>query len=166
MPEQIVTRPERPEDAPSVQALQRGAFGPGAYARAAFRVREEAGHAPELSFVMERDGNLIGSVRQTRIRIGETPGLLLGPLVIDPCCKGRGYGATLIAQALAAAKESRSAFVLLVGDEPYYGRFGFKPIPAGRVRMSSPVDPARLLVAELRPAAARELSGIVRGADC
>jgi predicted N-acetyltransferase YhbS len=159
----ILTRPERPSDAPTIEALQRLAFGPGAFARAAFRVREQAPHDPALSFVAERDGDLIGSVRLTPIRVGDRKGLLLGPLVVDPAFKGLGYGKALVRLSLAEAQTAGHAFVLLVGDEPYYGPLGFKPLPPKQVALPGPVDPARLLVAELQPGAARGLRGMVAG---
>jgi predicted N-acetyltransferase YhbS len=163
MPEHIVTRPERASDAPLIEHLQRAAFGPGAYARAAFRVREQAPHDPDLSFVTERDGELIGSVRLTPIAVGERRGMLLGPLVVDPCCKGLGFGKALVRLALQRSREAGCAFVILVGDEPYYGPLGFARLPPKRVTLPGPVDPARLLVAELRPGAATDLAGMVRG---
>lgn len=163
MPEKIVTRPEQPSDGPAIDALQQLSFGPGAYARAAFRVREQAPHALPLSFVTERDGQLIGSVRLTPVSIGEREGLLLGPLVVDPCCKNMGYGKALMRLALQEARKAGHAFVVLVGDEPYYGPFGFRRLPPKSVSMPGPVDPARLLVAELQPAAAEGLQGMVRG---
>ena len=163
MPDTLVTRPERPSDAALIEALHRAAFGPGRYVRAAFRVREQAPHDPDLSFVTEKDGRPVASVRMTPIRVGESRGLLLGPRVDDPCCKNMGYGKSLLRLALDEAQKSGCAFVILVGDEPYYGPFGFKPLPRGAVRMPGPVDPARLLVAEFQPGAADGLSGIVVG---
>ena len=156
-------RPERPSDAPIVNALQQVAFGPGAYARAAFRVREQAPHDPSLSFVTELNGALVASVRMTPIRIGEDRGLLLGPLVVDPAHTNLGYGKALMRLALEEARRAGWPFVLLVGDAPYYAPFGFRPLPPGRVRMPGPVDPARLLVAELKPGAAGGLRGLVTG---
>jgi predicted N-acetyltransferase YhbS len=163
MPEQIVTRPERVSDAPLIEHLQRAAFGPGAYARAAFRVREQAPHDPDLSFVTERDGELIGSVRLTPIAVGDHRGMLLGPLVVDPCCKGLGFGKALVRLALERAREAGCRFIILVGDEPYYGPPGFIRLAPKRVTLPGPVDPARLLVAELQPGAAADLAGMVRG---
>jgi predicted N-acetyltransferase YhbS len=163
MPEHIVTRSERPSDAPPIERLQRAAFGPGAYARAAFRVREQAPHDPAVSFVTERDGELIGSVRLTPIAVGEGRGMLLGPLVVDPCCKGLGFGKALVRLALERAREAGCRFIILVGDEPYYGPLGFTRLPPKRVTLPGPVDPARLLVAELQPGAAADLAGMVRG---
>jgi predicted N-acetyltransferase YhbS len=164
MPEHLITRPERPSDDPAIEALQRLSFGPGAYARAAFRVREQAAHLRSLSFVTERDGALIASVRLTPIRVGERRGLLLGPLVVDPCCKNQGHGKALMRRALDESRAAGWPFVILVGDEPYYRPFGFRPLPPKQVLMPGPVDPARLLVAELQPGAADGLAGMVRGA--
>ena len=78
----LITRLERPSDAAIVEALQHAAFGPGAYARAAFRVREQAPHDPALSFLTELDGVLIGSVRMTPIQVG-------GRMRARGCCLGR-----------------------------------------------------------------------------
>jgi predicted N-acetyltransferase YhbS len=160
---EFLIRPERPDDDAAVAALSAAAFGPGAYARAAFRVREQAPHNPNLSFVGELGGERIASVRLTPIRVGGAAGQLLGPLVVDPTHKGRGYGRLLVRHALEAARAAGEAFVVLVGDEPYYGPLGFRRIPPGRVRMPGPVDPARLLAAELKEGAAGALSGLVRG---
>jgi predicted N-acetyltransferase YhbS len=156
-------RLEEHADAGAIQALQDAAFGPGAYARAAFRVREQAPHDPALSFVGLLNGRPVASVRLTPIRVGEARGLLLGPLVVEPAEKHRGYGKALVRHALAAAAEAGHCFVLLVGDEPYYGPLGFSGLPAGRVRMPDPVDPARLLMAELTEGVGAGLAGLVVG---
>jgi predicted N-acetyltransferase YhbS len=161
-----LTRPEVPADDASIEALQHAAFGPGAYARAAFRVREQAPHDRALSFVTERGGVLVGSVRMTPIAVGEgeaNEGLLLGPLVVQPEFKGRGFGKALMRTAIEAARKAGLPFVILVGDQPYYWPFGFRPLQPGKVQMPGPVDPARLLVAELQPGAAKALAGMVRG---
>jgi predicted N-acetyltransferase YhbS len=161
-----ITRLEWPSDAAAVQALQHAAFGPGAYARAAFRVREQAPHDPKLSFLTELDGELIGSVRMTPIRIGEADGgvgLLLGPLVVEPTYKGMGHGKALMRIVMEEARKTGWPFVILVGDQPYYWPFGFRPLPPGKVELPGPVDPARLLVAELQAGAADPLQGMVRG---
>jgi predicted N-acetyltransferase YhbS len=160
-----ITRLERPADAAAIEALQHDAFGPGAYTRAAFRVREQAPHDPTLSFLTELDGTLIGSVRVTPIRVGTEKhhGLLLGPLVVEPAHKGQGFGKALMRLVMEEARKAGWPFVVLVGDQPYYWPFGFRPIPPGKVQMPGPVDPARLLVAEFKAGAAEGLSGMVRG---
>jgi predicted N-acetyltransferase YhbS len=158
-----ITRPERPGDAAAIEALQREAFGPGAYTRAAFRVREQAPHDRALSFLTECDGALVGSVRMTPIRVGASEGLLLGPLVVVPEEKGKGYGKALMRLAMEEARRAGWPYVILVGDQPYYWPFGFRPLPPGMVAMPGPVDPARFLIAELVPGIAETLSGMVRG---
>lgn len=156
-------RPEQAADDETILNLQMAAFGPGAAARAAFRVREQAPHDPALSFVLCREGTILGSVRQTHIMVGEAAGLLLGPLVVDPAHKNNGIGRALVRHALDAAKEAGERFIILVGDAPYYSPLGFGKCVGGRVKMPGPVDPARLLAAELVPGAAEELSGTVSG---
>jgi predicted N-acetyltransferase YhbS len=158
-----LTRAERPDDDAAIPELQRASFGPGAYARVAFRVREQAPHDLALSFVTELEGALIGSVRLTPIAIGDREGLLLGPLVVDLRFKGLGYGKALVRHALSAARDAGADFVILVGDLPYYGPLGFKRLPPKSVMMPGPVDPERLLVAELRENAPAELRGMIRG---
>ncbi len=156
-------RPERPADEAAIETLQKAAFGPGAYARSAFRVREQAPHDPGLSYVSETDGRLVGSVRLTPIAVGEARGYLLGPLVVDPAYKNLGYGKALVRHVLGCAARAGERFVILVGDPPYYEPFGFKPVPGGRVAMPGPTDPKRILVAELVAGAGDGLSGVIRG---
>ncbi|HWV54388.1 N-acetyltransferase, partial [Pseudorhodoplanes sp.] len=94
--------------------------------------------------------------------IGDTPALLLGPLTIEPPFRDRGIGLALMQRALADARERGHKLMILVGDEPYYARVGFKRVPRGRVKMPGPVDPARLLVAELVDGAFEGVKGAVR----
>jgi len=75
---------------------------------------------------------------------------LLGPLAVIPEYKGRGAGRTLMMECMNAAANQDVDYVLLVGDAPYYGPFGFKPVPVGSIRFPAPVDPARVLLADLR----------------
>lgn len=158
----FVILPERPAHDDAIDALQAEAFGPGRFARAAFRIREQAPHRPELSYVAVAGNRLIGSVRMTFIDVGTAKGLLLGPLVVHPGYKNRGAGRALVAKACGVAGGD-DGFVLLVGDLPYYQPLGFAPIsPPGAVKFPGPVDPLRVLVRWLsggRPA----LAGIVRG---
>src|ERR1700685_764423 len=87
--------PETPQDALAVDRLHERTFGPGRYARTAFRIREGARHLPELSFTARIGTLLVGSVRLTPIRIGETKALLLGPLTVEPPFRERGIGLAL-----------------------------------------------------------------------
>jgi predicted N-acetyltransferase YhbS len=96
------------------------------------------------------------------ILIGETKALLLGPLTVEPPFRGRGVGLALLERALKDAKEKGHRLVLLVGDEVYYSRVGFKAVPKGRASMPGPVDYSRLLVAELVDGAFTGVSGAIR----
>ena len=154
---------EMPADDAAITALHEEAFGPGRFARAAERVREGGPHDPALSFVARNDaGDLVGSVRMTPIVVGDEAGggCLLGPLAVRPNARRNGVGGALIERACEAAREKGHRFVLLVGDEPYYGRHGF--VRARGPVMPGPVDPARLLVRWLK--APSELTGHVRHA--
>ncbi len=155
-------QPETSADALAIERLHERTFGPGRFARTAYRLRERRGHKRELSFTARIGTLLVGSVQLTPIRIDAVKALLLGPLTVEPPFRGRGVGKALIERALAEAKTNGHRLVLLVGDEPYYGRHGFKAIPKGQVRMPGPVDPARLLVAELVPGAFAGVTGTVR----
>ena len=154
--------PETAADAEAVERLHERTFGPGRYARTAFRIREGRAHLLELSFTARIGTLLVGSLRLTPICIGETPALLLGPLTVEPPFRERGVGSALIKRALKEAQAKGHKLVVLVGDEPFYGKIGFKRIPKGQVKMPGPVDPARLLVAELSPGAFEGVTGFVR----
>jgi predicted N-acetyltransferase YhbS len=154
--------PETADDALAIERLHERTFGPGRYAKSAYRLREGAGHRLELSFTARIGTLLVGSVRLSPIRIGQTKALLLGPLTVEPPFRERGIGYALIESALAQAKSGAHRLVVLVGDEPYYGRSGFKRIPKGRATMPGPVDPARLLVCELVAGAFEGVSGPIR----
>jgi len=154
--------PEQAEDDPAIEKLYERTFGPGRFARSAYRLRERAAHRRELSFTARIGTLLVGSVRLTPIVIGTAPALLLGPLTVEPPFREHGIGAALIEASLAAAKKEGARLVLLVGDEPYYGRMGFKKVPRGAIKMPGPVDPERVLIAELADGAFAQVSGPVR----
>jgi predicted N-acetyltransferase YhbS len=154
--------PETEADAPAIERLHERTFGPGRYAKTAYRLRERVPHCLDVSFTARIGTLLIGSVRLSPVRIGETKALLLGPLTVEPAFRERGVGQALIERALDAARTKGHRLVILVGDEPYYGKCGFKRIPAGSATMPGPVDPARLLVAELADGAFAGVSGPIR----
>ncbi|AXK83345.1 N-acetyltransferase [Pseudolabrys taiwanensis] len=153
---------ETADDAQAIERLHERTFGPGRYARTAFRIREGRSHALDLSFTARIGTLLVGSVRLTPICIGDTPALLLGPLTVEPPFRSRGIGRTLIERALRDAKAKGHKLVVLVGDEPFYGKIGFKRVPKGQMKMPGPVDPGRLLVNELVPGAAEGVKGLIR----
>lgn len=157
-------RPERPEDAPLVEALNQTAFGPGRFAKAAYRLREGVSQVASLAFVAVEDGALRGSVRFWPVAIGGTRALMLGPLAVTAGQRGRGIGVALMERALDEARALGHAVVILIGDEPYYARVGFAKLPPGRVRFPGPVDRSRILGLSLKAGAALNLSGEVRKA--
>jgi predicted N-acetyltransferase YhbS len=154
--------PETPDDAFAIDRLHERTFGPGRFAKTAYRLREQADHIPELSFTARIGTLLIGSAWLSPIRIGDAKALLLGPVTVEPAFRDRGVGQALIDRALKEAAAKGHRLVVLVGDEAYYEKCGFKRIPKGRAIMPGPVDPARLLVAELSPGAFDGVSGPIR----
>lgn len=154
-------RPETAADADAIDALHDHAFGPGRFARTAARLREGVPADPDLSLVAMVGGRLAGSVTMTPIVIGTEPALLLGPLAVDPDFENRGIGRALVRETLTRAAVGGHRLVLLVGDAPYYGPLGFGPVGPARVRMPGPVDPRRVLVAELVAGAREEALGLV-----
>jgi predicted N-acetyltransferase YhbS len=154
--------PENADDTQAIERLHERTFGPGRYARTAYRIREGIAHRLDLSFTARIGTLLVGSVRLSPIRIGETSALLLGPLTVEPPFRDRGIGIGLIERSLQEAKAKGHKLVVLVGEESYYQRCGFNRIPKGRVTMPGPVDPQRLLVAELADGVFDRVSGPIR----
>jgi predicted N-acetyltransferase YhbS len=154
--------PESPKDAQAIERLLERTFGPGRFVLSAYRLREHVDHLLDLSFTARIGTLLVGSVRQLPICVGDTPALMLGPLTVEPPFRGRGVGRALLDRALADARAKGHRIVLLVGDEPYYSRVGFKVVPKGRAIMPGPVDYSRLLVAELVEGAFENVSGTIR----
>ena len=154
--------PEKPNDADAIERLHERTFGPGRFVLSAYRLREHVDHLLELSFTAWIGTLLVGSVRQLPVCIGDTAALMLGPLTVEPPFRKRGVGRALLDRALADAKKAGHRLVILVGDEPYYSRVGFKAIPKGRAIMPGPVDYSRLLVAELVEGAFDGVSGAIR----
>jgi predicted N-acetyltransferase YhbS len=154
--------PETPGDAQAIERLHERTFGPGRYVLSAYRLREHVDHVLNLSFTARIGTLLVGSVRQLPVCVGDTKALLLGPLTVEPPFRKRGVGRALLDRALRDAKASGHRLVLLVGDEAYYSRVGFKRIPKGRATMPGPVDYNRLLVAELIENAFGDVSGAIR----
>jgi predicted N-acetyltransferase YhbS len=154
--------PETPDDALAIERLHERTFGPGRYSKTAYRIREGVGHLFELSFTARIGSLLVGSVRLSPVLVGKTPALLLGPLTVEPPFRERGIGQALIERAVKEAKAQGHRLIMLVGDEPYYAKAGFKRIPRGRASMPGPVDPDRLLVAELVAGAFEGVEGDIR----
>jgi predicted N-acetyltransferase YhbS len=142
-----VSRFATPQDDQFVEDLQALAFGPGRFARTAFRVRERFPIDTSLSLIGEIGGLPVSSVWMTPISVNGLNGYLLGPLATDPKFRGQGAGKLLVKEACRLALErGEGAFVLLVGDEPYYGPLGFSKTTHGAIQFPGPVDPARVLL--------------------
>lgn len=163
VPSTIAFAPMQTVDEPRVNALHDRVFGPGRFARTAFRLREKAAHLLSFSLVAEEANTLIGAVSMSRIKVGDTRGVLLGPLAVLPEKRDVGVGKALLFQAVEAAHQSGEPFVLLVGDLPYYAPAGFAVVPFGTMRMPGPVDPTRLLIA-MNGSVDASPTGAVRGA--
>ncbi|MBN9319530.1 MAG: GNAT family N-acetyltransferase [Caulobacterales bacterium 68-7] len=155
---EIAFRPETVADAAAVEALVARAFGPGRLTRVSERVREFAPFRRELSMCAFADGLLIGSVRMWDVRIGGAPAIFLGPLAVEAAFRNSGAGGRLVAAACAAAEGAGAAAVLLVGDPPYFERFGFSV--AEEIVLPGPVDRRRVMLRALSPAG-EGLKGVV-----
>lgn len=129
---------EAPADAAAVEGLVLAAFGPGRFAKTAERLRERARIA--AGFVAREDGQVIGTVRLWAITVGGEPALFLGPIAVSATSRRAGLGADLVQ---ACVDQAGDAGILLVGDVPYFGRFGFRVAPD--VLLNGPVDQGRVL---------------------
>jgi predicted N-acetyltransferase YhbS len=158
----VATRSVEAADLDAIGELHARVSGPGRFARTAYRVREGAPPISPFCRVALHGDRIIAAVRLTPVRVGKTPGaLLLGPLAVDPEFANQGHGRRVVSESLAAAQAAGVRIVVLVGDEPYYGRLGFAPVPAGQISLPGPFDPARLLARELEPGALAAFRGLV-----
>jgi predicted N-acetyltransferase YhbS len=161
----IPIRPETKRDVAAREALLDQAFGESRFAKTAQRLRENRLPAEELSFVACDGGRLVGTVRLWHVTAGPgRPALLLGPLAVAQPCRGIGIGARLIRHALDQAAARGHAAVLLVGNTPYYGRFGFSAEKTGALWLPGPYERHRLLACELEPGALDGARGLVAAA--
>lgn len=144
-----------------IEQINEEAFGPGRFARAAARIREQGPHDRTLSFVCTDDGETIASVRMTPVLAGTVHGHLLGPLAVRPSHKNRGIGRELVRIAIAAAARKGSEAVILVGDPPYYQPLGFEKVAYAALHFPAPVDPGRVLVVPLAENVHPRLKGTI-----
>lgn len=137
-------RKETPEDWWEVEALYDLSFAPGRTALSSYRLRDAVPPVGALSTVaVDELGIIGGAIRYWPVRVGTAPCLLLGPVAVHPTRQGEGLGGALIRDSLARAQEQGWMRVLLVGDAPYYGRFGFEKLSG--VFMPPPTNPDRVL---------------------
>lgn len=156
----LVIRLEHPGDFQAIERLHARGFGPGRFARTAYRLREGTRPLADLCFTALVGTYLVGSIRMGPAE-AKGPLLVLGPLSVDPSFEKRGIGAGLMRASLGAAEAAGHGLVVLVGDASYYRRFGFTPVPPGRLVPPGPVDPSRFLWRELKDGACAMVSGNV-----
>lgn len=162
MSSELEIKPVCEKDLAAISALHARAFGPGRYARTAYRVREGTPLVTPHCRVAYFGQTLVAALRYTPISIGGIGGaLMLGPVAVEPADKGRGFGKTLIAKSIEDAAHDGFRLVLLVGDLSYYARFGFARIPPGQIVLPGPVNPERLLARELIEGALADYRGLV-----
>lgn len=155
---------ERPEDAAEVEWLLDLAFGPGRTGLSSYQLRKGIDPVSELSMVARDEYDVVaGAIRYWPVAIGQArlPALLLGPVAVHPTRQGEGLGALLIIETLERAASAGWERVLLVGDAPYYARFGFSRDPVRALDFPKPYNPDRLLGNALRPGAFDNCSGMV-----
>ncbi|MCC5999649.1 MAG: N-acetyltransferase [Pararhodobacter sp.] len=154
---------ETAQDWWEVEALYDLCFAPGREALSSYRLRDGVAPVAALCLCLrDESGALIGAIRHWPVRVGEAgvPALLLGPVAIHPTRQGEGLAGLLIRETQARARNAGWNRVLLVGDAPYYGRFGFARLPD--VRMPPPTNPERVLGHDLQPGAWRGVAGEVQ----
>ena len=151
---------ERPDDWWEVEALYDLSFAPGRELLSSYRLRDGVKPVTPLCLVSRDESGIVGgAIRYWPVRAGGAPTLLLGPVAVHPTRQGEGLGALLIQSSLGRAAGLGHARVMLVGDAPYYGRFGFNRLET--VEMPPPTNPERILGLELVPGAWQGVAGEV-----
>ncbi|MGC9419571.1 MAG: GNAT family N-acetyltransferase [Rhodovulum sp.] len=151
---------ETAEDWWEVEALYDLCFAPGRSALSSYRLREGVDPVPGLCLTArDGDGILAAAIRYWPVLVGGAPALLLGPVAVHPTRQGEGLGAMLIRESLERARVLGFGRVMLVGDAPYYGRFGFEKLEG--VEMPPPTNPERVLGVALVPGAWKGVTGAV-----
>src|SRR5580704_7413076 len=146
-------RAERTSDVVAREALLDACFGANRHARTCQRLRDGRAPAEGLAFAAVRNGRLVGTLRLWHVSAGGTRALVLGPLAVDPSCRALGVGAALMNHALLAARVRGHGAVILLGDAPYYARFGFSALKTSELSLPGPFERDRLLGLELREGA-------------
>jgi predicted N-acetyltransferase YhbS len=157
-------RQEAHTDALHIEELTEHSFGPGRFAKSAYRLREGVNPEQELGFVAIEEEALRGSVRFWPVFVSAARALLLGPLAVQSDQRGRGIGIALMNRGIEEARARGHRAIILVGDPPYYERVGFAAVARGRIKFPGPVDPARVLGLALANGGLDTLEGPVRRA--
>ena len=157
--------PEIPDDLDEVEYLYDLAFAPGRSALSSYRLRDGVDRIAELSLVArDKYDILAGAIRFWPVRIGQAghSALLLGPVAVHPTRQGEGLGNLLISEALERALNIGWSRIILIGDEPYYRRYGFRREVARNMQFPPPTNPDRLLAKALTDGAFEGVSGLIR----
>jgi predicted N-acetyltransferase YhbS len=158
------TQPAQPADAPAIETLLDQTFGLSRRTKMSYRLREGNHPVDGLSHVVHENGfGLVGTISFWPLRVGMagTEALLLGPLAVHPQRQNLGIGLQLMRDGLRLAQAQEHRLVLLVGDEPYYARVGFKRIGNVTLLWPGPINQGRMLFLELVPGAMEGISGLV-----
>ena len=154
---------EQAVDASAREALLDAAMGAGRRRKSSEKIRRGRRPSEGLAFVARNEaGRIVGTVRLWDISLGDRTALLLGPLAVDPSLKSAGLGSALMRHAIAEAARLGHKSILLVGDAPYYARFGFSAAKTGALSMPGPYEKHRLLALELEPGALDGAHGLIR----
>jgi predicted N-acetyltransferase YhbS len=159
----IEIRTEFPHDVPARERLLDACFPGHRRAKTSERLREGRLPARGLAFAATRRGQLVGTLRLWHVEAGQgRPALLLGPLAVDPAIQGQGLGSVMMQAAIGRAEALGHGAILLVGDAPYYARFGFRGDLAAGLTMPGPFERERFLGLELREGALAGAQGVLR----
>ncbi len=150
---------ETPADWWEVEALYDLCFAPGREALSSYRLRDSVAPVADLCLILRDENGLAAAIRYWPVQIGLVDVLLLGPIAVHPVHQGEGLGGWLMRESLRRAQALGWDRVLLVGDAPYYSRFGFVRLEG--VVMPPPTNPARVLGLELTPGAWAGITGAV-----
>lgn len=165
IPDRFETRSARPADSAEISRLHARVFGPGRFARTAYRVREGTTAVSPYCRLASEGTQLVAAVRMTAVTVGgRASALLLGPLAVLESCANLGLGRRLVAESMADAAQDGKQLVVLVGDLSYYGRMGFVATEPGQMWFAGPFDPQRLLAAELEDGALKRYAGLITAA--
>jgi predicted N-acetyltransferase YhbS len=158
----VTIRQERRSDIPAREALLDAALGGSRFAKAAERLREGRMPANGMAFVATENGRLIGTVRLWHVTAGRgRPALVLGPLAVAAEARNRGIGSALMQRAVREARRQGCRAMLLVGDAPFYGRFGFSAEKTGALWLPGPYERHRLLGCELVAGSLDDARGLI-----
>jgi predicted N-acetyltransferase YhbS len=159
----VTIRNETHRDVNAREHLLDRVWGPSRFEKTAERLREGRSPAAGLSLIADQDGKVVGTVRLWHVCAGPSrPALLLGPLAVDEDWRNRGIGGALMRRAIGIAERRGHDAVLLVGDAPYYQRFGFSAAKTGAFWLPGPFERQRLLGRELKAGSLDGARGLIR----